>query len=55
MFSKLLLFVPNLIPAPICDAIFAEFVRRGDNIDCEHCWGYDEDDPDNDEIDSDED
>lgn len=24
-------------------------------LHCEHCWGCDEDDPDNDEVDSDED
>ena len=32
MLSKLLQFVPNFILDPIYDAIFAEFVRRGNII-----------------------
>ena len=32
MLSKLLRVIPNFILNPIYDAIFAEFVRRGDII-----------------------
>ncbi|MEG4009916.1 hypothetical protein QUA41_28685 [Microcoleus sp. Pol11C1] len=32
MFSRLLQFVPDFILDPIYDAIFAEFVRRGNII-----------------------
>lgn len=38
MFSKLLRFVPDFIIDPIYDAIFAEFVRRGNIILEEYGW-----------------
>ncbi|MEG4246549.1 hypothetical protein QUA46_25740 [Microcoleus sp. MON2_D6] len=42
MLSKLLRFVPDFILDPIYDAIFAEFVRRGNIILEEDGWNNDD-------------
>ena len=42
MLSKLLWFVPDFIIDPIYDAIFAEFVRRGNIILEEDGWNNDD-------------
>ena len=42
MLSKLLQFVPDFLLDPIYDAIFAEFVRRGNIILEEDGWNNDD-------------
>jgi len=42
MFIKFLRLIPDFILDPICDTIFAEFVRRGNIILEEGGWNKDD-------------